>query len=99
MATSLQPNDLSSVDGVANTGTINVGDTVYTFTKANGSGSRVLRGTYVGALCVEEQGYHGTHWWTYYLVDRDDGTRSKLSYPRMAPVGTTLDALNEQTLT
>lgn len=100
MATSLQPNNLEPVDGVANTGTINVGDTVYTFTKTYGGGSRVLRGTYVGALYVEEKRPHDRiHTWTYYLVDREDGSRSKLTYLRMVPAGTPLDALNDQVLT
>jgi hypothetical protein len=89
MATSMQPTSLEPVEGFFRGQFIKPGDKVVTFTQA-GRGTRVMRGTFVGSMRVEG----ARHSWTYFLVDRADGTRTKLTYNGMVPDGTTLGDLD-----
>lgn len=89
MASTMQPTSLEPVLGFFPDQFIKPGDAVVTFTQA-GRGTRILRGTFVGSMTVDR----GRHTWTYYLVDRADGSRSKLTYNGMVLDGTTLGDLD-----
>lgn len=93
MATSMHPTSLEPVEGFFRGQFVKPGDQVVTFTQA-GRGTRISRGTFVGAMVVTSNRYGSERSWTYYLVDRADGKRSKLTYNGFVLDGTTLGDLD-----
>jgi len=96
MATKMQPTSNEPAEGFFSGQFIKPGDQVVTFTQA-GRGTRISRGTFVGPMKVVKPARYpgGTdREWTYYLVDRADGKRSKLNYNGFVLEGTTLGDLD-----
>jgi hypothetical protein len=73
---------------------IKVGDRVVTFTQACRA-TRVDDGIYCGV--VREKNAYGTEW-VYYIVERKDGKRSRLSYNGIVPETITIKDLIGHTI-
>jgi hypothetical protein len=71
---------------------IQPGDAVITFTQANRA-TRIDEGIFRGVINETTTTSWGTRKWTYYVVERPDGRRSKLQYNGMVPRSTKLEEL------
>lgn len=72
---------------------IEPGDPVITFTQA-GRATRVEAGTYLGTMTAV--GRWNT--WTYFIVERQDGKRTKLTYNGIVPRSISIDELIGSTI-
>ena len=80
---------LEAVEGVMGQ-IISPGDKIVTFTQVYGRGTRIYSGIYRGVIRSQH--------WIYYVVEREDGKRSKLNYNGMVLPHTTLADLDDKVI-
>lgn len=77
--------------------TIKPGDHIITFTRANRA-TRIEQGFFCGVIHEKIESIHGTRNWTYYVVERLGGKRTKLNFNGMVPGDMKLSELVGETV-